>query len=469
VRPLWPTLLTLLILIPTAAAVETTHKVFQSDSTVGGAFLYDVNQVQPDANHVDNQPWFSASPGARNCPGGDTKPCLKSVHENDERDLLGKSLAAKTHYNVSYEIYADADHSGSGFQASFSFENTPATTSTAGDGWNNGAFRNSLNARYHETTTGWDLAISEVTNGVYQDIASTSDNSDSSQWHAYSFDVDSVADRATVYGGSGEVLLTAQIAHHHGGAMRSQWFVARSYSSGGAGGILIRDIGTSTAIVDEDPQPPTVSNLKQVPGSVAPGQSVTVTATVADDWGQPASVIQWSVNGVAKSDITMAYQSTTGARALIPAQQSDAVVRYQIVATDGTQLQAASDQWQYTVGSGQGATNIGGAFSGGSGGHVAQDAGSALDGVLFGGTIVLLAFFAFLLLRGSNPKLASISLIVGLLGGILVAVYITNQAAIQSFFTDNSLAVYVVAGAIIVLVVLIGIRVAMNRSTGGPQ
>lgn len=86
------------------------------------------------------------------------------------------------------------------------------------------------------------------------------------------------------------------------------------------------DIGChEIATVGVDYTPPTVSSVTVTPGSNCTAVSHVVTANITDNTGVASATIQWTLNGVAQTPITMTNTSGTTWSGTIPANGSNAI------------------------------------------------------------------------------------------------------------------------------------------------
>ena len=96
--------------------------------------------------------------------------------------------------------------------------------------------------------------------------------------------------------------------------------------------------------------PPFISNFDREPSSVTSTDIVTVSATVTTIATSTIStvVLQWTLDGVAQSDINMTKSGNVYS-AEIPAQEADAIVTYKVCATNNLNETNSTVMQNYTV------------------------------------------------------------------------------------------------------------------------
>jgi hypothetical protein len=358
---------------------------------------------------------LSDEPGHLECPDPYTdEDCIYANNGALGNDYLGETLAGDKHaYRVKFSLYAAADSAQSKFRCVLSFRVGPANADAEGDGYHTEAFGESVGVVFEENPVGWDIKLVEVEGESYQELAIGTESRTSSAWRSYDFIVDSDNQQAKLLNDQGSVVVSHELRHHEGKPIQSQWYRFTGGASLFTAGMFLRVKADSTAIYDQDPRAPTITDLQQTPRLVAAGQEVKITATIRDDWGRATAVLRQWVNGQGGPDLAMTYSGSTYT-ATLPGRANDAEVRYQVEATGVSGLKAVSDTIQYTVGSNEDPDNLGGGTGSGK-----LEPG-LLGAVAISGALVVVGFILFIALREQDPRLAKF-ILVGAAGLAIVA------------------------------------------------
>jgi hypothetical protein len=416
------------LLLPTASAAVSEKLVFQGNET-------------PPTYGFD----LSDSPDTVTCPDPyDGEDCIFIDRASWSSDLLAKALANDKHaYRVRFWLYAEADDLQSVFRVTFSFKPGPATGEAVGDGDHLGAFGDSVQAIFEENSVGWDIHLAEVTEETLQELGVGVETRDSSQWRAYDFIVNTDTQQVKLQNEQGTTLVAAPLRNHEGSPIYSQWYRGHGGNWYGAAQTYLRLGGDSTRIYDQDPRPPVISNLTQNPRQVKPDESVQVTATIRDDWGQATAVLRSWVNDASQADVAMTRQGTTYT-ATIPGHALDAEVDYYVEATAVSGLKARSDTIRYVVGSNEDPENLGG-------GSTTATSSRVLGAVAVGLAIFVVGIILFLVLRQdpNSKRLAGPILVAAtILAGIAILVILNLAAIAEALASPFLWPILLAAGAL---------------------
>lgn len=336
--------LALLALVLAAAPAEALSEklVFHGNPDATGHYGFQVD---------DNPTHFT-------CPSPySSESCIDFQRSAFGNDYLATSLPNEKHaYRVRFWLYAAPDQTQSKFRAMFSLTPGGATPAGEGDGDHTGAWGESVQAIFAENSVGYDIRLAEATGERLETLAIGAENRDSSAWRAYDFIVNTDTQDARLINDQGDAILQAKLLHHQDKAIESQWYRGTGGDWYYAANLYLRTGGDSTAVYDQDPRPPIISNLTQNPAFVSPAQTVKVSATIRDDWGSATAVLHSWVKDPAKDTFTPAADlgmQNVGAHyeATLPAHAAGAVVRYQVEATATSGLKATSTTIEYQVGS----------------------------------------------------------------------------------------------------------------------
>lgn len=411
---------------------------------------------------ADSPPTFGFElydhPGTRSCwPPYEAEPCIYIQDNAFYNDYLATKLHNEKHaYRVHFQIYADADGAQSKFRVVLSFVPGNVAKSIEGDGYATGAFGEAVGAVFAENPVGWDIQLIEVNQESYQEIATATEPRDSSAWRAYDFTANSDTGLIELRNDVGDVMASAHMMHHAGKPIESQWYRGTGGNWYSTAHMMLRVGGDSTAVYDQDPRPPVISNLTQTPSLVEPGQSVRVSATIRDDWGQATAVLHSWVNQKPAPDVAM--QSSGGTyTATLPGAPADAEVRYQVEATAVSGLKAVSTTIQYVVGSTQPPKDVGG---GGALGSITSNEGglAAVGFVLIAGV----GLFAALFEQGVDKKRSATLATLGGVGGLAWVALVYSWATLTAFASGP----WFVPGLLIAAILAAAILATRKRMKG---
>lgn len=129
-------------------------------------------------------------------------------------------------------------------------------------------------------------------------------------------------------------------------------WIKNYYPSGFINLRLIAEIppGTTAPPIENDFNPPTISNIKIEPSHPTPDDDVTVTASITDDVvGVKNASLYYSITGGANwAKLSMSSAGDSKYETVIPKQVNGTLVQYYIEATDGLNT-GKSDTRSYTV------------------------------------------------------------------------------------------------------------------------
>lgn len=341
---------------------------------------------------------------------------------HNDRDFCALNLEGSNQYQYQLRFRADTDGTGSIMRWAFSYDGEPVGEGRSGNGFDTGAFADSLQLRFEESGDRWNVALREVIGGNVQTLATnTLDNPNN--YRVILFALDGEAGTIEARTGDGALLVDAAYTANFD-EPSSLWMsfdgTASSFCQvSSCGAVTYFDtVAPSTQLLDLASTAPEIQSFEWAPSVLEAGNRLSVQATIVDDYDTPDAVFVYEINGQewapGMSRVSQTYSGQT------PVLNDGDVIRFSVKATDNDGGETQTNTYRMTVGSGQRAVNEGG----GTGSFNANDEERDLNSLLIGVGILALGLgIGLLLIRYVNIDLGIVVMILATIAGIAYAVY----------------------------------------------